>query len=157
MKQLKFLVNQFRAAMASLTPYDFEGTSLSVSKFPNGCCDDSSQLLAAYLSDNGYPYAKLMRGKDGGYNRELGSHVWLYLDGTHIDITGDQFNEYGYENPPVIIAEHSKFLSTFEAQDNGIADYRIHLKKYSSPKLESEFEYCYRTVLERLLRIGYMY
>ncbi|MDO6524724.1 hypothetical protein Q4519_03405 [Motilimonas sp. 1_MG-2023] len=154
MEQLTFLVNQFRAAMEKLNPCDFDGTSLSVSKFPEACCDDSSQLLAAYLSDNGYSNAKLIRGANGGFNEELGSHVWLNLDGVHIDITSDQFNKYGYKNPPIIIAEHNDFLSSFEAQDDGIADYRIHLKKYSSPGLESDFKSCYATVLERLLARG---
>ncbi|CAK3577399.1 conserved hypothetical protein [Vibrio crassostreae] len=154
MGRLPFLVSQFRAAMENLNPCDFDGTSLFVSKFPDACCDDSSQLLAAYLSDNGYFNSKLIRGENGGFNRELGSHVWLYLDGFYIDITSDQFNEYGYRNPPIIMAEHNDFLSTFEIQDNGIADNRIHLKKYSSPGLERAFEFCYATVLERLSDSG---
>ncbi|WP_217516136.1 hypothetical protein [Vibrio metschnikovii] len=150
MEQLRSLIEQFRLAMEALSPHDFDGTSLAVSEFPHACCDDCSQLLAAYLTDNGFPQAKLIRGENGGFGQELGSHVWLYLNGLHIDITADQFNEYGYDNPSVILSDHSEFLSTFEVQDNGTADYRIHLKKYSSPGLESEFESCYRIVLEQL-------
>jgi len=63
MSKLIRLVESFRAVMAQLMPSDFTGTSLSVSKFPSACCDDSSLILAAYLADNGYPQARVMRGR----------------------------------------------------------------------------------------------
>ncbi len=50
MKNLQELVLNFRRVMECLNPSDFVGTSLSVSKFPSACCDDSSQILAAYLT-----------------------------------------------------------------------------------------------------------
>ncbi|EPN4990524.1 hypothetical protein M2G69_13470 [Vibrio vulnificus] len=150
MENLAELVCRFRRAMDSLNPTDFDGTSLSASKFPSACCDDSSQILAAYLSDNGCKGATLIRGEYGGRDGELQSHVWLNFNGLHIDITADQFNEYGFSNPPVIISGDSNFLSTFDTQDDGIADFRVHLKKYSQPSLEREFESCYQVVLRQL-------
>lgn len=150
MENLQDLILNFRRTMEHLNPSDFEGTSLSASEFPSACCDDSSQILAAYLSDNGFPGAILIRGKSGGKNGELQSHVWLDLDGLKVDITADQFNEKGYDHPSAIIAKENEFLESFEAESNGIADFRIQLKKYSDPGLESDFEACYRVVMAHL-------
>lgn len=150
MEDLIKLVHNFRLVMQNSQPSDFDGTSLSASQFPSACCDDSSQILAAYLSDNGYVGAKLIRGEYGGRDSELQTHVWLSLNNVNIDITADQFNEYGYNNPRVIIESNNAFLSTFEALDDGIADFRVHLKKYSSPCLEREFQSCYELILSKI-------
>ncbi|EPB3091688.1 hypothetical protein ACRFDB_004445, partial [Vibrio vulnificus] len=150
MKNLQELVLNFRRVMECLNPSDFVGTSLSVSKFPSACCDDSSQILAAYLTDNGFSGAALIRGEYGGKSEELHSHVWLDLDGFKIDVTADQFNKRGYDNPSVIIAQENEFLETFETTNDGIADFRIHLKGYSDPGLESDFESCYKVILSHL-------
>ena len=150
MEELRKLVLDFRRVMECLNPSDFEGTSLSVSKFPSACCDDSSQILAAYLTDNGFAGARLIRGEYGGKNEELGSHVWLSFEGFKIDITADQFNEIGYENPQVIIARENEFLESFEVTNDGIADFRIHLKAYSDQGLEREFDSCYKVILSHL-------
>lgn len=150
MGKLQELVLNFRRVMECLNPSDFVGTSLSASKFPSACCDDSSQILAAYLTDNGFFGAVLIRGKYGGKNEELLSHVWLDLDGLKIDITADQFHKRGYDNPSVIIARKNEFLETFEKNNDGIADFRIHLKDYSGLYLMRDFESCYRVILSHL-------
>lgn len=150
MEKLHKLVLGFRQTMECLNPSDFDGTSLSASKFPLACCDDSSQILAAYLTDNGFSGATLIRGEYGGNKGELKSHVWLDLGGIKIDITADQFNIYGYDNPSVIMTRKNMFLETFETANDGIADFRIHLKKYSDPGLERDFESCYKVILSQL-------
>lgn len=150
MEKLHELVLGFRRIMECLNPSDFDGTSLSVSKFPSACCDDSSQILAAYLSDNGFSGATLIRGEYGGNKGELKSHVWLDLGGVKIDITADQFNTSGYENPSVIMERKNVFLDTFETTNDGIADFRIQLKDYSDPDLERDFESCYKVILSHL-------
>ncbi|MEJ2762961.1 hypothetical protein VV869_03165 [Photobacterium sp. MCCC 1A19761] len=150
MEELRALVLDFRRIMECLNPSNFDGTSLSASQFPSACCDDSSQILAAYLTDNGFSGATLIRGEYGGNHKELQSHVWLNLGGLKIDITADQFNTRGYDNPSVIIARENEFLETFETTDDGIADFRIHLKDYSDPGLERDFEFCYKVILSHL-------
>lgn len=107
-------------------------THCSLSKgFPRGCCDDSSLLLAAFLTDNGHPGALRVHGENGGSKGELGTHVWLNLGGVLIDITGSQFNEDGYSQPDVLVAEKCDFLDTFEvAEEPEIADFR---DKFSRP------------------------
>jgi hypothetical protein len=91
--------------------------------FPRAACDDSSLLLAAYLSDQGFPGAVRVHGEWGGRDNELVTHVWLKLDGTLIDITGSQF--VNYRQPEILIAEHDEFLDTFEVEsEERIADYR---------------------------------
>ncbi|MFM5017902.1 hypothetical protein [Aeromonas veronii] len=150
MEKLHELVLDFRRVMECLNPSDFDGTSLSASKFPSACCDDSSQILAAYLTDNGFSGATLIRGEYGGNEGELKSHVWLDLGGVKIDITADQFNTNGYENPSVIMARKNAFLETFETTNDGIADFRIHLKDYSDPGLERDFESCYKVILSHV-------
>ena len=61
-------------------------------RFPFGCCDDASDLLAFYLKQNGIETAQI----NGVYRDEdpenITNHVWLKTqDGLIIDITGDQF------------------------------------------------------------------
>ncbi|MCD9530070.1 hypothetical protein [Photobacterium carnosum] len=108
------LVTKFRTALENMNSVNFTGTSLSVSKFPNACCDDASLLLASYLADNGYPNINLIRGSDGGKDGEFRSHVWLKLDDINIDITADQFNGNSYRNQLVIIESSNSYLKTFD-------------------------------------------
>lgn len=146
--ELDKLVREFRGALESTTPHDFDGTSLAVSQFPDACCDDSSLLLAAYLADNGFPEVHVIRGADGGSNGELGSHVWLELDGIQIDITADQFNDYGYSNQPVIIERENEFLSTFDSKNAGAGDFREFVLKYNDAGLMGDFKDCYSKVID---------
>ena len=118
---LSELVTKFRTALENMNPVDFTGTSLSVSKFPNACCDDASLLLASFLADNGYPNVDVIRGSDGGKNGEFNSHVWLKLDEVNIDITADQFNGNGYRNQPIILESNNRFLNTFDTVNGGKA------------------------------------
>ena len=142
------LVNKFRTALQNMNPLDFAGTSLSVSKFPNACCDDASLLLAAFLVDNGYPNSYVIRGSSGGNNSELKSHVWLELNGIQIDITADQFNKYGYNNNAIILESDNQFLKTFKSINDGEGDFRSFVLKYNDAGLMSHFEECYQSIIE---------
>jgi len=136
--------------MIDSKPQDFEDLSLSASQFPYACCDDTSLILAAYLSDNGFAGSRVIRGKHGGKNRELKSHVWLSLDSIEIDITADQFNNDDYNNPSVILEAGSKFLSSFNSIEDGEADFRQYVLKYSSPELMASFQHCYEVIIKKL-------
>lgn len=149
-KDLRSVVTEFRAALLLTEPSDFIGTSLSASKFPDACCDDASMLLAAYLVDNGFTEIDIMRGEYGGDKRDLPSHVWLQIDQIFIDITADQFNRLGYENPPVICEEKNSFLSSFSAKNEGNADFREHILKYNDQDLLAAFESGYEIVKSKI-------
>lgn len=130
-RELEMVVAEFRLALKQLVE---EGHWFGVSitkEFPEASCDDSSLLLAAYLSDQGYPGALRVHGRNGGNKRELDSHVWLDLNGTLIDITGSQFEDYGQAD--IVIAQSDPFLSTFKPErERRIADFREsdHLPRY---------------------------
>ena len=150
--EISELVTKFRTALENMNSVDFTGTSLSVSKFPNACCDDASLLLASYLADNGYPNINLIRGSDGGKDGEFRSHVWLKLDDINIDITADQFNGNGYINPPIILESNNSFLKTFDTVNGGKGDFRSFVLQYNDAGLMSDFEECYQSILEVIRR-----
>jgi hypothetical protein len=145
--QLHELVSEFRASIKSLAE---SGHWFEVSinnDFPSGACDDSSQLLAAYLTDQGYPGALRVSGSSGGNNQELCTHVWLSLEGLLIDITGSQFENY--EQPAILIAEKDDFLSTFKVEEEcRLADFREEplLPQYA-------FNEAYEAILRELSRL----
>jgi hypothetical protein len=130
-RELGVVVSEFRSALKELVEAGhWFGVSIT-KEFPHASCDDTSLLLAAYLADHGYPGALRIHGRSGGRNRELNSHVWLDLNGTLIDITGSQFDDY--EQPEIIIAEHDPFLESFKPErERRIGDFREteHLPKY---------------------------
>lgn len=121
-RALELVVTEFRSALKQLVE---EGCwfGVSIKRFPHASCDDSSLLLAAYLSDHGYPGALRVHGRNGGRRRELNTHVWLDLNGTLIDITGSQFEDY--DQPDIVITQGDSFLSTFRPEkERTIADFR---------------------------------
>ena len=124
-RELGVVVSEFRAALKELAESGFWfGVSIT-NEFPHASCDDSSMLLAAYLTDQGYPGARRVHGRSGGRNRELNTHVWLDLDGTLIDITGSQFNDDGYDQAEIVISQHDPFLASFKPEkERRIADFR---------------------------------
>ncbi|WP_289328862.1 hypothetical protein [Pseudomonas sp. 'CRE Jenny 4'] len=140
-------VKTFRSALHELVKSGFF-FQISISKrFPAGCCDDSSALLAAYLTDKGFPGALRISGTGGGHRGELGSHVWLKLGQLLIDITGSQFEEYS--QPEILISEQDAFLSTFEMTDEPeIADYRV--KFSGDPRFRGYFSEAYKALASHL-------
>lgn len=121
--RLHKLVSEFRAAIEHLANSGHWFDVSITNAFPFASCDDSSQLLAAYLADHGFPGAIRVSGSSGGRNNELSSHVWLSLGGVLIDITGSQFEDYC--QPDILISEKDDFLSTFEVDDESrVADFR---------------------------------
>ncbi|MFJ7005820.1 hypothetical protein [Pseudomonas putida] len=81
-------------------------------------------LLAAYLTDSGFPGAMRVHGEYGGRSGKILSHVWLSLDGLIIDITADQFEEFAF--PPLLLLESSQFHESFEIEEEiEVADFRV--------------------------------
>lgn len=87
-------VNDVRDFLLTSSTTDFRaGTSLSVSQFPSGCCDDASTLLSLYLQERGVDYFENYHGE----TPTGGSHVWLQFEDLIIDITRDQFSDASSE------------------------------------------------------------
>lgn len=143
-RELGVVVAEFRLALKQLVEEGY-WFGISITKeFPHASCDDSSLLLAAYLSEQGYAGALRVHGQHGGKKRELNSHVWLDLNGTLIDITGSQFEDY--DQPEILIAQSDPFLATFKPErERRIADFRAteNLPKY-------HFYQAYDAICERI-------
>jgi len=106
-------------------------------------------LLAAYLTDNGFPGALRVSGSYGGLREELVTHVWLKLDRLLIDITGSQFEDY--EQPEILIAQRDAFLETFYVEEKPEpADFRIKFE--NDPRFQGYFYQAYEAVLSLLPR-----
>lgn len=141
-------VETFRFALHELVKSGFFFQISISNSFPAGCCDDSSALLATYLTERGFPGALRISGASGGRKGELVSHVWLRLDQIQIDITGSQFEEYN--QPEILIAEQDDFLDTFElADDPEIADFRD--KFADDPLFRGYFSQAYKALASHLL------
>lgn len=139
---LEELVSEFRESLQKLVSSGNCFNLFFFKNYPFAACDNSSMLLARYLSEKGFPGAIRVLGDKGGLKGELGGHVWLKLDGLLIDITGSQFE--GYDQPEIVIAERDDFLSTFEV--NGkieLADYR----ESSNLENRSDFNDAYEAVI----------
>lgn len=113
------LTSKFRVAIESMTKGEF-GKSEWFSRFPRGCCGDSSELLSKYLMENGIK-AEYVWGMNDNQ-----SHAWLEYNGYIIDITADQFP--GIEER-VLISTDKQWYSRFRRQ----------VRKYSDFEIDNEF------------------
>lgn len=108
-------IHQIRLVLESFDKKDFDWmTSFHQSSgFPNGCCGDATDLLGLYLSKNHGIESIYVCGSGLGDNPDQ-SHAWLLCGEYIIDITADQFNDKGYNLPPVIITSNSEFHNCFD-------------------------------------------
>ena len=144
-EQVFEIAKAFREAIISVPKNEFR-TSLSCTEFPHGCCDDASQLLAAFLSDKGFDGSVRVHGIHGGNEGELRTHVWLSYSGLIIDITADQFEDYNEH--PILVSLKSKFHDSFEIESKEPADFRV---KFANDSLWlSKFTRDYENVLKRM-------
>jgi len=104
------LANQFRAAILFVPKSDFPwNSSMAMSQFPAGCCGDATRTLATYLyRKSGIIYDYALGACDG-----LGSHAWLEISETAIDITADQFNNRGFCLPEIHVGPRLSFHNLF--------------------------------------------
>ncbi|ELA7364417.1 TPA: hypothetical protein RQK43_004389 [Vibrio vulnificus] len=112
--------------------------------FPSGCCDDASMLLAAYLKDLGFEKVAYIRGSNALITR----HDWLEVDDYIVDITADQFSDFGvcsmyeYAHKSVIVCKSSEFHRSLKPRNDGKADFRekIHPSLDRYMKLKRRYE-----------------
>lgn len=87
-----------------------------MSGFPEGCCDDSCDLLAYYLYVTYKIHTKQGNGRyrDNDPNNTT-RHTWLIMnDNTIIDITGDQFKYCSGNAEEVYVGKESPFYKGLE-------------------------------------------
>ncbi|MEL5515290.1 hypothetical protein PTR77_23560 [Serratia bockelmannii] len=92
-------------------------SSFAISNFPMGCCGDTSKLLAYLLYQQFGIVPELLSGVYYEFEHTLpasglsneSSHAWLVVNGMIVDLTADQFNDRGYNHPPVMITFDTSF------------------------------------------------
>lgn len=84
-------VYQFRKAIDKALQEEPRGFDRGFLSFPRGMCTVTSDLLGIYLLEKGI---KVNSIRSGNWDN---NHEWLITEekGIHIDITGDQFPDYG--------------------------------------------------------------
>ena len=119
-------------------------------KFPSGCCDDSSLLLAELLYRNNIS-CQIVKGKYY-FDNKIQTHAWIVVEGKIIiDITGDQFannKDLLNYNQKVYIGELDKFHRLFDNEDKIVQDYS-GIEKYD-PKTKQRLKKLYNIISEHL-------
>ncbi len=137
--QLRTAAARFRMAIERCNRNEL---GIGFEKFPEGSCGDATQLLGAYLADEGFGTFTYVSGWRGHPNSGGYSHAWLEADGIIVDITAEQFAGIDQK---VIVTRHSDWHAAFQRNEQvGTADYRI-----SAPSLKPD----YRAILAELEQI----
>jgi hypothetical protein len=110
---MRDLVEKFRKALDEI---DWQNMPDGFKNFPSGTCGDISDILAVYLYEQGFTNIEYVCGEN-----ERGSHAWLEIDGTAIDITADQFDDVSCS---VIIQSPEIWHSEFTVTDRRKAGYK---------------------------------
>lgn len=115
MKQELFdLCKQFRKSLEMMDISEFPNSTF-FRNFPRGCCVDTSNLLAKYLSEHGIKTEHYW-----GINTSGQSHAWLETMDWIIDITADQFEQI---EDTVMITNNRSWHSQFKNQKSTNADF----------------------------------
>lgn len=115
--EVRDIAQKFREAIVAVGTSGFPGTtSLGLCSFPNGCCGDACNTLATFVYEKLGVISDYAHGQHGGENGTIGSHAWLQVGETIIDITADQFNERGHSMPPVFVGHANEFYKSFQVE-----------------------------------------
>jgi len=111
-KEIKSVATRFRALIEHLIrSNETIITSSFRSRFPEGQCLNTSQMLAKYYRDSNFEDVKVITGKKRNGN---GTHAWVRVDAYIVDITANQFEEYNY--PPVFVGVDSQLHESYIAE-----------------------------------------
>lgn len=116
---IKTISTHFRDAFENM-PIELFPDSSFFSRFPNGCCGDSSHILGKFFKDSGVSPYYVSGWKDGK------SHAWIEIDNLIIDITADQFDDICDR---VIVTEDRDWYSKFNIIDRYLSDFEDHDKR----------------------------
>lgn len=116
---VRSLASDFRMAIERALESD-KLIYTAIAPFPSGCCGYTSDLLQRYLAEKGVA-TRYVSGTYRDYStNDSRSHAWLELiDGTIVDITGDQFRFelYPLQNGcPVYCDKPNDFYSRFQLE-----------------------------------------
>lgn len=118
MQDLYKLVTRFRTAIDEAKENREFIQDFRFCNFPQGCCDDTCDLLAKYLHEHGIRTTQASGIYCDGNPENNTNHAWLLLDNiTVIDITGDQFkwdDIFLRNNNPIYIGSENNFYHLFE-------------------------------------------
>ncbi|MDI3438809.1 hypothetical protein QLG07_05010 [Erwinia sp. V90_4] len=84
------------------------------SSFPKGWCGSACEHLRKRLKQE--LNIDCISRSGNMYDSDASTrnnHAWLEHEGFYIDITADQFNFDGYDNPPIMVTSDSSFHSQF--------------------------------------------
>jgi hypothetical protein len=90
-------------------------SDIAFQKFPRGACGDASLLLSEFLRRRGFNEIDYVLGWARRGPLPHGSHAWLELEGTIVDITADQFR--ARPAPPVLITKNREWHAHFTEED----------------------------------------
>ncbi len=98
--------------------------SISFSEFPSGSCGDTSELLGAFLNDNGLGKFDYVCAEFGNMSdNNWGTHAWLEQGDLVIDITADQFD---FISEKIIVCNNSYWHKSLDETIRHLADYRVN-------------------------------
>ncbi|GLR04380.1 hypothetical protein GCM10007906_19680 [Vibrio hyugaensis] len=113
------LVKKFKDALA-MELKEADRVPAELSSFPFGSCEETSKMLALYLSDNDISDVVYTRNNTISEMSGSGVHYWVVVDGTWvIDLTAHQFDEC---DDDFIVSQSSDFHSNYELESAHIAD-----------------------------------
>ena len=142
------LAYDFRNAIELIDNKDFpKELTLSSGKFPYFCCDETVELLGAFLQKNNIDNLNSYWGEQGGLKTEIMRHAWLQRCGLIIDITADQFIEYNF--PKVLVTNKSEFHQSFKTINVKHCNY-YYREKFKNKKFFS-YKKAYSLILSKLL------
>ncbi|MCU6666097.1 hypothetical protein [Silvania hatchlandensis] len=133
-----------------------EQTSLGMSDFPTGCCGETTDLLAYLIYEQ---FGEIALHRSGTYMsyikndarlRDNNNHAWLELSGTIIDLTADQFNDRGFNNPAVMITQDKTFHALFSSRDG-----RYNPESATKPKLSHRLTRSFWYLQDKLRSSGW--
>ncbi|MFD0680371.1 MULTISPECIES: hypothetical protein [unclassified Paenibacillus] len=134
-EQIKNYGVLFRNAIQSMPINEFPKSPF-FDNFPTGCCGDTSNLFAKFLSSKGFVASYVW-----GLRKEQ-SHAWLEYKNIIIDLTADQFPEV---KEKVIVTANKAWHYQFRIQKRSIRDFET-FEEYNANRLGI----IYRNILSRL-------
>ncbi len=116
-----------------------------MSRFPVGCCKQSSQLLARFLvTELQVPLVTFVHAERGGTAGDAWqSHVWLSVDQHYIDITADQYPEI---EAPVVVSMSGGWHTSWERKRHLTYGEMMNFDRWEALR----FERMYRAVFRAL-------
>ena len=130
-KKIRKIAAEIRELIIKLSP---EERPPALQDFPHGACGLTCLFLSKHLAENDLYSFDYVCGERNGL-----SHAWLRKDGIIIDITGDQFSDFGQG---IFVGQKSNFHKEFKIIFEHSADVKIY-----DQGTRNDVEYFYRKII----------